>query len=50
MQLSLDGVKLGRRIGFNTAKQKAAALILEHVTDISEALKIQKLILSLEDK
>jgi hypothetical protein len=50
MQLSLDGARLGRRAGFIAARHRAAMLVMEHVQDVGEAMRLKKMILELEDK
>lgn len=50
LTLSLKGAATGRRIGFMRAQNKAAELVLEECGDSAEALRLYKLIMSLEDR
>ena len=49
LQLSLNGVVRGRRIGFRLAQQKAAQVVLDSVKDTEEALRVYKLVMDLVD-
>jgi hypothetical protein len=49
LQLSLDGARRGRRIGFNLAQQRAAQIVLDNVKDTKEALRLFRLIMDLND-
>jgi hypothetical protein len=49
MQLSLDGVRVGRNIGFKLARKQAAQIVLDEIKDTALALKVFKLIMGMVD-
>lgn len=49
LQLSLNGVSRGRKLGFRLAQQKAARLVLDEVKDTEMSLRLYRLIMDMVD-
>ena len=48
--ISLKGAQSGRRVGFLTAQQRAAQIVLDEIKDKGEAIRLYRMILDMVDQ